>query len=53
MLAVGFGYDEVIGHNYLILKNSWGKKWGEDGYLRITLDNPSAKGQCGILYQLI
>jgi C1A family cysteine protease len=53
ILAIGFGYDDKSGQNYLILKNSWGTHWGENGYMRITLDNPSDLGQCGILYQMI
>jgi C1A family cysteine protease len=53
MLAIGFGYDQISGHNYLILKNSLGEDWGENGYMRITLDNSSIDGQCGILYQMI
>ena len=41
VLLVGYGYDEEVDAEYWLIKNSWGQRWGEDGYVRIGLD------QCG------
>jgi C1A family cysteine protease len=38
MVAVGYGTDEKSGEEFFILRNSWGKKWGERGYMRISAD---------------
>jgi len=32
--------------NYYILRNSWSKNWGEDGYIRMEIGTGS--GTCGI-----
>ena len=46
VLAVGYGTDG--GKDYWTIKNSWAKKWGEDGYFRIK----RGVGQCGINTQV-
>ena len=44
--AVGYGSEN--GKNYLIVRNSWGASWGENGYIRVAADSDGA-GVCGIL----
>ena len=50
VLAVGYGAtNETAAQAYWIIKNSWGKGWGEGGYIRLGRgDNFTAEGQCGV-----
>lgn len=42
VLAVGFGIEG--GKSYYVVRNSWGTRWGEDGYIRLAYN----KGVCSI-----
>uniref|UniRef100_A0A0D9WB53 Cathepsin propeptide inhibitor domain-containing protein n=1 Tax=Leersia perrieri TaxID=77586 RepID=A0A0D9WB53_9ORYZ len=49
MLVVGYN-STSSGDSYWILKNSWGKHWGENGYMRLSRKvNDEGYGTCGIL----
>lgn len=39
-VAVGRGWDDK-GKEFLIIRNSWGPTWGEDGYFRV-YGNPAS-----------
>ena len=45
---VGYGTSDK-GVDYFLVRNSWGKSWGEDGYFRVITEEDGAKGICGIL----
>ncbi len=49
MLVVGYGTSELHNEDFWIVKNSWGNKWGKDGYVLMRRSDESKYGVCGIL----
>lgn len=46
VVLVGYGTDEVDG-DYWIVRNSWGTKYGENGYIRVKRESET---KCGTDY---
>ncbi|KAL6317330.1 hypothetical protein AAG906_030083 [Vitis piasezkii] len=44
--AVGYGTSKGV--DYITVKNSWGPKWGEKGYIRMKRNIGKPEGICGI-----
>ncbi|CAN8287612.1 unnamed protein product [Cochlearia groenlandica] len=46
VVAVGYGTED--GKDYWIVRNSWGNKWGESGYIKLERNIAEPSGKCGI-----
>ena len=42
------GYGKSGGKGYILIKNSWGPGWGENGYIRIRRASGNSPGVCGV-----
>ncbi|KAM7257560.1 hypothetical protein ACFE04_013301 [Oxalis oulophora] len=42
------GYGSAKDGDYIIVRNSWGPKWGEKGYIRMKRNTGKPEGICGI-----
>jgi len=51
ILVVGYGHDSATGLDYWLIKNSWGNRWGDHGYMKLK----RGTGHCGVgsLHQTI
>jgi len=49
VLAVGYDVDNSTGHNYWLIKNSWGTNWGIKGYFWMLKDGTGSEANmCGV-----
>ena len=54
VLAVGYGNDKATGLDYVLVKNSWNTTWGDQGYVKIKIDEIEAgNGICGMSFMPI
>ena len=49
--VVVIGYGTENGQDYWIVRNSWGKYFGEEGYIRLARNVDDKRGMCGIAMQ--
>lgn len=49
VLAVGYGTDQETQEPYWLVKNSWGEKWGDKGFVKMSRKSKNKFGMCAIL----
>ena len=50
MVIVGYGHDPALKKSYWNIRNSWGTKWGENGYVRLAKDQDNMCGVASMAY---
>ena len=53
VVAVGYGVDRSSGKKYFIIKNSWGRGWGEVGYMRLRRGVKRQYGVCAVAAEVL
>lgn len=49
VLAVGYGTDLDTNEPYILVKNSWGAQWGDQGYVKLGRKSKNDFGMCAVL----
>ena len=45
VLVVGYGHCSKTGKDFWLIKNSWGSKWGDEGYFKMARNE---NNMCGV-----